>query len=106
MSMAGRCVGRAMAGRTLWADLVTAEQIARVVARLPTGAYSVPTQTEMIEDQHPIVLVTGMELAAELRSMIRDDHGGYLKACMEHMTGRETVVTNRHPEEILPEYPV
>ncbi|MDH6542029.1 hypothetical protein M2167_004572 [Streptomyces sp. SPB4] len=67
-----------------------------------TGAYSVPAQTEMVEDQYPIVLVNGMELARELRSMARDDHGGDLEACIEHiLTGRETAVTNRRPEEIL-----
>ncbi|WP_258311054.1 restriction endonuclease [Streptomyces sp. NWU49] len=91
--------------------LVTAEQIARVVARLrrgwigvyvTTGAYSVPAQTEMVEDQYPIVLINGMDLARELRTMARDDHGGDLEACLEHiLTGRETAVTNRRPEEIL-----
>ncbi|MCX4408020.1 MULTISPECIES: restriction endonuclease [unclassified Streptomyces] len=91
--------------------LVTAEQIARVVARLrrgwigvyvTTGSYSVPAQTEMVEDQYPIVLVNGLDLVHELRSMARDDHGGDLTACIEHILGgRETAVTNRRPEEIL-----
>ncbi|QEU69975.1 restriction endonuclease [Streptomyces galilaeus] len=91
--------------------LVTAEQIARVVARLrrgwigvyvTTGAYSVPAQMEMLEDQYPIVLISGMDVARELRSMARDDHGGDLEACIEYiLTGRETAVTNRRPEEIL-----
>lgn len=91
--------------------LVTAEQIARVVARLrrgwigvyvTTGSYSVPAQTEMVEDQYPIVLVNGLDLVHELRSMARDDHGGDLTACIEHiLNGRETAVTNRRPEEIL-----
>ncbi|GGR40960.1 restriction endonuclease [Streptomyces netropsis] len=92
-------------------NLVTAEQIARVVARLrrgwigvyvTTGSYSVPAQTEMVEDQYPIVLINGKDLARELRSMARDDHGGDLEACIEHiLTVRETAVTNRRPEEIL-----
>ncbi|MFJ5608279.1 restriction endonuclease [Streptomyces sp. NPDC093221] len=92
-------------------NLVTAEQIARVVARLrrgwigvyvTTGAYSVPAQTEMVEDQYPIVLINGTDLAHELRSMARDDHGGDLEACLEHiLTVRESAVTNRRPEEIL-----
>ncbi|MFC9531134.1 restriction endonuclease [Streptomyces sp. NPDC056975] len=92
-------------------NLVTAEQIARVVARLrrgwigvyvTTGAYSVPAQTEMVEDQYPIVLINGLDLARQLRSMARDDHGGDLEACIEHiLTQRETSVTNRRPEEIL-----
>lgn len=91
--------------------LITAEQIARVVARLrrgwigvyvTTGAYSVPAQTEMVEDQYPIVLINGSALVHELRGMARDDHGGDLEACVEHiLTGRETAITNRRPEEIL-----
>ncbi|MFI6489891.1 restriction endonuclease [Streptomyces sp. NPDC050564] len=91
--------------------LITAEQIARVVARLrrgwigvyvTTGAYSEPAQTEMVEDQYPIVLINGMDLVRELRSMARDDHGGDLSACIEHvLSGQETAVTNRRPEEIL-----
>ncbi|MGI5340046.1 restriction endonuclease [Streptomyces sp. CA-181903] len=92
-------------------SLITAEQIARVVARLrrgwigvyvTTGAYSVPAQTEMVEDQYPIVLINGLGLARELKSMARDDHGGDLTICIERiLSGRETVVTNRRPEEIL-----
>ncbi|MFE5080827.1 restriction endonuclease [Streptomyces mirabilis] len=92
-------------------SLVTAEQIARVVARLrrgwigvyvTTGAYSEPAQTEMIEDQYPIVLINGSELVRELRAIARDDHGGDLTACVEHiLAGQQTVITNRRPEEIL-----
>ncbi|MFJ8906827.1 restriction endonuclease [Streptomyces sp. NPDC102351] len=91
--------------------VVSADQIARVVARLrrgwigvyvTTGAYSVPAQTEMVEDQYPIVLVNGLDLARELRSMARDDHDGDLEGCIEHILRvRETAVTNRRPEEIL-----
>jgi hypothetical protein len=91
--------------------LITAEQIARVVARLrrgwigiyvTTGAYSEPAQAEMVEDQYPIVLINGMSLVHELRSMARDDHGGNLSACIEHtLAGRHAVATNRRPEEIL-----
>ncbi|GGS31320.1 hypothetical protein GCM10010285_07280 [Streptomyces pseudogriseolus] len=91
--------------------LVTAEQIARVVARLrrgwigvyvTTGSYSVPAQTEMVEDQYPIVLINGLDLVHELTSMARDDHGGNLIACIEHiLSARETAITNRRPEEIL-----
>ncbi|WP_254710701.1 restriction endonuclease [Streptomyces lunaelactis] len=92
-------------------SLVTAEQIARVVARLrrgwigvyvTTGAYSVAAQMEMVEDQYPIVLINGLDLVHELRSTARDDHGGDLTACIDHILGgRETAITNRRPEEIL-----
>jgi hypothetical protein len=56
----------------------------------------------MVEDQYPIVLINGSDLARELRSMARDDHGGDLEACIEHvLTRRQTSVTSRRPEEIL-----
>lgn len=91
--------------------LISADQIARVVARLrrgwigvyvTTGAYSEAAQMEMAEDQYPILLVNGMMLAEELRKMARDDHGGDLKVCLEHiLNGHSSVITNRRPEEIL-----
>lgn len=91
--------------------LVTAEQIARVVARLrrgwigiyvTTGAFSEPAQLEMVEDQYPIVLVSGLELADELRSMARDDHGDDLAACLNHILYAQGVpIAGRRPEEIL-----
>lgn len=55
-------------------SLVSAEPIARVVAwfqrgwigvYVPTAAYSVPAQTEMVEDQYPIVLINGIDLVTE-----------------------------------------
>lgn len=55
-----------------------------------------------MEDQYPIVLLNGMSLVSELRNMARDDHGGDLTACIEHvLDARETTITNRRPEEIL-----
>ncbi|MGP4004574.1 restriction endonuclease [Streptomyces sp. 8N706] len=90
---------------------VSAEQIARVVARLQrgwigvyvtTGAYSEAAQLEMVEDQYPVVLIGGSELARDLRGIARDDHGGDLEACIEHILNlRSVTVTNRRPEEIL-----
>ncbi|MGW4516453.1 restriction endonuclease [Streptomyces sp. NPDC004393] len=90
---------------------VSAEQIARVVARLrrgwlgvyvTTGVFSEAAQLEMVEDQYPVLLVNGREIVRELRAMARDDHGGDLIACIEHIVDQQTVdVTNRRPEEIL-----
>ncbi|MEV5498163.1 restriction endonuclease [Nonomuraea fuscirosea] len=92
-------------------SLVSAEQIARVVARLrrgwigvyvTTGAYSEAAQLEMVEDQYPIVLINGRDLISELRGIARDDHGSDLPACIEHiLSASEKTVTNRRPEEIL-----
>jgi hypothetical protein len=91
--------------------LITAEHVARIVARLrrgwigvyvTTGSYSESAQVEMVEGQYPIVLINGRTLVHELRSMARDDHGGDLSACIDHvLNGQETAVTNRRQEEIL-----
>lgn len=90
---------------------VSAEQIARVVARLrrgwigvyvTTGVYSEAAQAEIHEDQYPIVLINGLDLVRELRQMARDDHGGDLQACLRHvLDSTATIITNRRPEEIL-----
>ncbi|MER5642463.1 restriction endonuclease [Kitasatospora sp. NPDC002227] len=92
-------------------SLVSAEQIARVVARLrrgwigvyvTTGAYSEPAQLEMVEDQYPVVLINGQDLVKELREIAREDHGGDLSGCVEHLlNSRPLEVLNRRPEEIL-----
>ncbi|MFD7985475.1 restriction endonuclease [Kitasatospora indigofera] len=92
-------------------SLVSAEQIARVVARLrrgwigvyvTTGAYSEAAQLEMVEDQYPIVLINGQDLVKELREIAGEDHGGDLSMCVEHLlSSRPVDVLYRRPEEIL-----
>lgn len=92
-------------------SLVSAEQIARVVARLQrgwigvyvtTGAYSEPAQLEIVEDRYPIVLINGLDLVTELRQMAWEDHGGDLTTCVEHLLdARSLEILNRRPEEIL-----
>ncbi|MEV5540070.1 restriction endonuclease [Saccharopolyspora shandongensis] len=92
-------------------SLISAEQIARVVARLrrgwigvyvTTGSFSEPAQMEMIEDQYPIVLINGSALIHELSAIASEDHGGDLNACVEHLLKHHsTTITNRRPEEIL-----
>lgn len=92
-------------------SLVSAEQIARVVARLQrgwigvyvtTGGYSEPAQLEIVEDQYPIVLINGLDLVKELRQIAWEDHGGDLSSCVEHLLeARSTEILNRRPEEIL-----
>ncbi|MBD0695109.1 restriction endonuclease [Streptomyces sp. CBMA123] len=92
-------------------SLVSAEQIARVVARLKrgwigvyvtTGSYSEPAQLEMVEDQYPVVLINGQDLIRELRAIALQDHGGDLMACVDAlMSSRSPEVFNRRPEEIL-----
>lgn len=91
--------------------LITAEQIARVIARLQrgwigvyvtTGAYSDAAQLEIVEDQYPIVLVNGLDLVKVLREIAWEDHGGDLAACVEHLLEtRPLEILNRRPEEIM-----
>nr|ADK78993.1 SgeI [Streptomyces griseoflavus] len=116
-------VGRGLAGTSLVVlgqakcvkpeSTISAEQIARVVARLrrgwigvfvTTGSFSDAAQLEMVEDQYPIALVNGRELARDLRMMANEHYHGDLIACLDdihqkHGTG--TVITERRPEEIL-----
>lgn len=90
---------------------ISAEQIARIVARLQrgwigvyvtTGYFSEAAQIEMVEDRYPISLVNGRQLAGELRSMANEDHNGDLLACLEHLRNSHTaIVTERRPEEVL-----
>ncbi len=92
-------------------SLVSAEQIARVVARLnrgwigvyvTTGSYSEPAQLEMVEDQYPVVLINGQDLVRELREIAVQDHGGDLMTCVDALlSSRSPEVLNRRPEEIL-----
>ncbi|MFD9595579.1 restriction endonuclease [Kitasatospora sp. NPDC059973] len=92
-------------------SLVSAEQIARVVARLrrgwigvyvTTGSYSEPAQLEMVEDQYPVLLINGRDLLKELYEIAGKDHGGDLMSCVEDLlSSRSLEVLNRRPEEIL-----
>lgn len=92
-------------------SLISAEQIARVVARLrrgwigvfvTTGSFSEHAHLEMVEDQYPIVLINGLELVKILRGIASEDHGGDLLSCIDRLVSdRSSTVTNRRPEEIL-----
>lgn len=67
-----------------------------------TGAYPEPAQLEMVEDQYPVVLINGQDLVKELREIAREDHGGDLATCVEHLlSSQQLEVFNRRPEEIL-----
>lgn len=71
-------------------------------ASITTGSYSEAAQLEMVEDQYPVLLVNGRDLVREIRAMARDDHGGDLMTCVEHLVDHRAVpVAHRRPEEIL-----
>ncbi len=56
----------------------------------------------MVEDQYPIVLINGSTLIHELRAIAGEDHGGDLKACVDHLIEQHSpTITNRRPEESL-----
>ncbi|MGH1564723.1 restriction endonuclease [Mumia sp. DW29H23] len=92
-------------------SLISPEQVARVVARLrrgwigvyvTTGSFSRQAQVEIIDDQYPVVLISGRTLATAVRQMAEANHGGDLGALLETtVDGYGTAVTHRRPEEVL-----
>lgn len=90
---------------------VSPEQVARVVARLrrgwigvyvTTGSFSRQAQIEIIDDQYPVVLISGGTLAASVRKMAQANFGGDLGALLQAtIDGYGDAVTHRRPEEVL-----
>ncbi|WP_410601814.1 restriction endonuclease [Amycolatopsis sp. lyj-90] len=90
---------------------ISADQVARVVARLQrgwigvyvtTGAFSENAQVEIVEDRYPIVLVNGLMVAQQVRQLANEDHRGDLEECITALTvGSTAEVVHRRPEEIL-----
>jgi hypothetical protein len=90
---------------------ISAEQVARVVARLQrgwvgvyvtTGVFSRQAQIEIIDDRYPIVLVPGKRLAEEVRRMAYASYGGDTRALLEATADEySTAITFRRPEEVL-----
>jgi hypothetical protein len=90
---------------------VSAETVARVVARLrrgwigvfvTTGSFSHKAQVEIIDDQYPLVLIPGRVLAEQVSAMAAADYDDDLDALLAAVEqGYEQSVTNRRPEEIL-----
>jgi hypothetical protein len=90
---------------------ISPEQVARVVARLrrgwigvyvTTGSFSRQAQVEIIDDQYPVVLISGGTLASAVRRLTQANYGGDLTALLEStVDGYGTAVTHRRPEEVL-----
>lgn len=90
---------------------VSPEQVARLVARLrrgwigvyvTTGSFSKQAQVEIIDDQYPVVLISGRTLAAAVRRMAESDHGGDVDAVLQStLDGYAAAVTHRRPEEVI-----
>lgn len=90
---------------------ISPEQVARVVARLrrgwigvyvTTGSFSRQAQVEIIDDQYPVVLISGGTLAATVRRMAQANHGGDLSALLQSTVDQyQAEVTHRRPEEVI-----
>ena len=90
---------------------ISPEQVARVVARLrrgwigvyvTTGSFSRQAQVEIIDDQYPVVLISGGTLAATVRRMAQANHGGDLTALLQSTLDQYgTSITHRRPEEVI-----
>ena len=90
---------------------VSPEQVARVVARLrrgwigvyvTTGSFSRQAQVEIIDDQYPVVLISGGTLAATVRRMAQANHGGDLMALLQSTLDQYgAAITHRRPEEVI-----
>ena len=90
---------------------VSPEQVARVVARLrrgwigiyvTTGSFSRQAQTEIIDDQYPVVLIAGGTLAETVRRMAQASYGGDLQALLRSTADDYAdSITHRRPEEVI-----
>jgi hypothetical protein len=90
---------------------ISPDQVARVVARLrrgwigvfvTTGSFSKQAQVEVVDDQYPLILVSGRELVAEVQKIAATDFEGDLGALlMTTADGYEEAITARRPEEVL-----
>ena len=90
---------------------INADQVARVVARLrrgwigvyvTTGHFTQRAQIEIVDDQYPLVLVSGLDLAEHVSRIAQADFGGDLNALFGSvLSDYDAAITNRRPEEIL-----
>lgn len=71
---------------------ISPEQVARVVARLrrgwigvyvTTGSFSRQAQVEIIDDQYPVVLISGGTLASTVRQMAQANYDGDLGGLLD-----------------------
>lgn len=90
---------------------ISPEQVARVVARLrrgwigiyvTTGSFSKQAQVEIIDDQYPVVLISGRVLAQTVRRLAAASYDGDVGSLLETtIVDYGTAITHRRPEEVL-----
>lgn len=90
---------------------ISPDQVARIVARLrrgwigvfvTTGYFSNQAQVEMVDDEYPIVLIPGRELAESVRKLAEQSYQGDVTALLATaLNDYPAAVTHRRPEEII-----
>lgn len=90
---------------------ISPDQVARVVARLKrgwlgiyvtTGYFTQQAQLEVIDDEYPIVLVSGLELVREVRMLAEESYGGDVDALLAEVTAEyDQQVAHRRADEVL-----
>lgn len=90
---------------------ISPDEVARVVARLrrgwigvfvTTAVFSKQAQVEVIDDEYPVVLISGALLVAEVVRLAELAYEGDVEAALTAASaGYEHDVTHRRPEEIL-----
>lgn len=89
---------------------ISPDEVARLVARLrrgwigvfvTTGVFSKQDQVEVIDDEYPVVLISGGLLVNEVVRLAELAHDGDVQAALNAASaGYEHEVTHRRPEEI------
>lgn len=90
---------------------ISPDEVARVVARLrrgwigvfvTTGVFSKQAQVEVIDDEYPVVLISGALLVGEVIRLAELAYEGDVQAALAAASaGYEHDITHRRPEEIL-----
>lgn len=90
---------------------ISPEQVARVVARLrrgwigvyvTTGSFSKQAQVEIIDDQYPVVLISGRTLAETVWRIAQANYAGDVGALLQSTADRYAgSITHRRPEEVI-----
>ena len=90
---------------------ISPDQVARVVARLrrgwigvfvTTGSFSQQAQVEVVDDEYPIVLIPGRELAQAVRKLAEQSYQGDVAALLDTaLNDYPNAATHRRPEEII-----
>ena len=90
---------------------ISADQVARVVARLrrgwlgvfvTTGHFSQQAQIEVVDDEYPLVLVPGRVVAEVIHKLAEESFEGDVQALLNMaLTDYPGAVTHRRPEEVL-----